>query len=256
MSLSGIVGVFVLPPGCFLALASAGAALAASRRAPRLARAALALGLAGLWVAGMPTVGLALRAGLEHGLAAETMAAAVALRGPDPPGAIVLLSGDQAENLSAPRGVAPGAFTLERERAAAALARRTGLPILASGGRIHPWAPPLGEIMADSLWEDFGLRARWVEAASADTWENARFSANTLRPAGIGTVYVVTHAWHMRRALLAFRRAGLRALPAPVGLDAPPSTRNLALLPTPQGWLTTYYATHEWVGWAWYALRR
>ena len=63
--------------------------------------------------------------------------------------------------------------------------------------------------MAQSLTDDFRTPPRWVEAKSADTWENARFSADILRAEGITSVYVVTHAWHMRRAVLAFQGTGL-----------------------------------------------
>ena len=49
----------------------------------------------------------------------------------------------------------------------------------------------------DSLRQDFQVPATWVETASRDTWENATDSAAILRPLGIHSVYVVTHAWHM-----------------------------------------------------------
>ena len=95
----------------------------------------------------------------------------------------------------------------------------------------------------------------WQEQHSIDTWENAADSARILRQAGIGTVYVVTHAWHMRRALMAFRAAGLHAVAAPVSPAAWPRLRWASLVPRVSAWEESYFAVHEWVGCAWYWLR-
>ena len=62
-------------------------------------------------------------------------------------------------------------------------------------------------------------------------------TASILQEAGIQRVYLVTHAWHMRRALLAFHRFGITATPAPVRPDPWPDwtlailIRSRALLP-------------------------
>ena len=96
------------------------------------------------------------------------------------------------------------------------LARRTGLPVLVSGGMLRDDDVPLGTLMAMSMVQTFGVTPRWVEAQSHTTWENAEYSAALLQPLGIHSVYVVTHAWHMPRALLAFRHFGLHAVPAVV----------------------------------------
>jgi uncharacterized SAM-binding protein YcdF (DUF218 family) len=76
-----------------------------------------------------------------------------------------------------------------------------------------------------------------------------------LRAQGIDRVYLVTHAWHMRRALLAFRRAGLLTTPSPVQRDAVPDLRVASFLPSARGWQESYYAMHELIGLAWYAVR-
>ena len=99
----------------------------------------------------------------------------------------------------------PGSLTLDRLRTGAALHRRTDLPILVTGGTTQPRTATVGVVMAESLRDDFRAPARWTEPKSDDTWENARFSAAILKAEGITSVYVVTHAWHMRRAVLAFQ---------------------------------------------------
>ncbi|MNT55386.1 hypothetical protein D3C72_1926190 [compost metagenome] len=71
--------------------------------------------------------------------------------------------------------------------------------------------------MADSLRDDFGVTVRWQEGRSRTTWENAQFSAEVLLPQGVKRVVLVTHAWHMPRAVWSFRKAGFEVVPAPVG---------------------------------------
>jgi uncharacterized SAM-binding protein YcdF (DUF218 family) len=146
-------------------------------------------------------------------------------------------------------------LTLDRLRTAAALQRRTGLPILVAGGTTQPHTPAVGLVMEQSLRDDFQIPARWVESKSADTSENARFSADILRTEGVTSVYVVTHAWHMRRALLAFQGTGLRVTAAPTSLDDPMGLDLYDFLPRAAGWQTGYYALHEWIGYAWYTQR-
>ncbi len=173
----------------------------------------------------------------------------------EPPEAIVILS---AEAARAPDGATldPGLLSLERLRAGAALHRRTDLPILVAGGAFVNSSTSLAAMMAQSLEQDFRVPVRWRETASRDTWENAQFSTAILRQAGIGRVYLVTHAWHMRRALLAFRRFGLEATPAPVRPDIPPDLSVGDFIPRASGWQDSFYAMHEAVGWAYYKVWR
>ncbi len=184
------------------------------------------------------------------------------------PQAIVILSAETERLAAAPGGMIPvatdvGPLTLERLRAGALLARRTGLPVLTSGGVIHPEVGadgfhemPVAAVMAHELEDEWHVPVRWQETRSADTWQNAANSAVLLRAAGISRVYVVTHAWHERRALVAFAAAGIEAVAAPVRWDVRPQLRMGEFVPRATAWLRSYYALHEWVGWAWYLWRR
>ena len=203
----------------------------------------LAIGtLLALLLLATPLVANGLTASLESGLVAV----------PDSAGmqAVLILGGDVTRD-SQNRAM-PGPLTLERLRAGVALARSTGLPLAVTGGPAWTGGPSIGQVMADSLARDFGLPATWVEVRSADTWENARDSAALLAPFGVHDVLVVTHAWHMRRALLAFRGSGLAARPAPVMLDKQTLT---SVAPRASAWGQSYFALHEWIGIAWYMLR-
>jgi uncharacterized SAM-binding protein YcdF (DUF218 family) len=245
MSLAALPSVVLIPPLNLLAAACAGAVL--HRR--RFGRVLLAVGLSGLVLLSLPLVAGSLLTALESPLPLVPPPG-------DPPQAIVILSGDETDILRDGRmAERVGHLTLEREVAGAALARRTLLPVLVTGGSDDPGDPPLATLMAESLRQDFGITPKWSETRSQDTWQNAQESAAMLRAAGIHSVYVVTHSWHERRALIAFRAAGLVATAAPVPPDAPPLPYFHNLLPHVSGWQESYFAIHEWLGIAWYSLR-
>jgi uncharacterized SAM-binding protein YcdF (DUF218 family) len=236
VTLGGLATLFVVPPVNLAVLA----ALALLGRQRRLA----GLALAGLLLLAVPVVADGLMATLERGQDAGDPAGAQA---------IVVLGAEVVQQ--ADGRTVPGLLSLQRLRMAASLARRTGLPLLVSGGVTQDATAPVAVAMADSLRGDFATPARWVEDRSADTFDNARDSAAMLAPAGVTTVLVVTQQWHMRRALLAFRAAGLRAIAAPVPPPVHAAFDLEDFLPHASAWMHSYYALHEWIGLAWYALR-
>jgi uncharacterized SAM-binding protein YcdF (DUF218 family) len=237
--------VLLLPPVNLVFVIVTGVALL--RILPRLARWLIAAAALTLLALAMPVVAGALLCALERDLP-------LAPPPGKPPGAIVILGAEVNHVEGVPSGVTVGRLTLERLRAGAALQRRTHLPILVSGGELGDEAPPLALLMRDSLTQDFQVPVRWTEGRSRDTWENARDSAAILRAAGIDSIYLVTHAWHERRALMAFAPTGITATAAPTPLDRPAAPILLDFIPRAASWQTSYYALHEWLGGVWYAL--
>lgn len=242
----GTVATLVLPPTGFVVLILIGLLMRGHWRH---------FGLRLIWVAlialillGMPAVSSTMLLALETGLPVEPPA-------DHPPQAIIVLGGEVIRSRQEKLGIRPGLLTLDRLRTAATLQRRTGLPVLVTGGVTQTGTPAVGLVMERSLQDDFQAPARWVEAKSVDTWENARFSADILRAEGITSVYVVTHAWHMRRAVLAFQSTGLTVTAAPTPLDDPIGPDLNDFVPRAGGWQTGYFAIHEWIGYAWYKLR-
>lgn len=249
----------VEPPVNLLVLVMLGLLLRGAGRRPGARRPGL-LRRFGNWLAGiaflslvvlsLPASAQLLLRALEHDLKlapAEGVA----------PGAIVILS---AEELRAvPGGIFTepdiGPMTLQRLRAGAALHRRTGLPILVTGGVLRRGSPPIAAAMARVLAEEFGIRARWVEDRSATTWENAAFSAPLLQADGIAAAYLVTHGWHMRRSLLAFRATGYPVVAAPTHLTGPERPNLASFVPNAHAWANNQLALHEWIGLAWYELK-
>ena len=85
--------------------------------------------------------------------------------------------------------------------------------------------------MADSLQQDFGVRADWLEGESRTTWENAELSAKILQAQGINRVVLVTNAWHMPRSRWSFEQFDFEVVSAPVGFLSVANGRPL------NGWL-------------------
>lgn len=243
--LRGIASQILVPPMGFLIMTLIG--LVASWRFRRLGRMLAVLGLVGLWVLALPVTSKALIAGLETNLPLDPPA-------DQPPEAIVVLGGDMSRNAPPAPPFDVGPLSLERERAAVRLERRTGLPILVTGGKLASGSDPIAMLMSRSLASDFHVDTKWVETASRTTWQNAEMSAAILRPMGIHSVFVVTHAWHMRRAVLAFRHFGLDVTAAPTQIHRRNDFTLYDLVPRATAWSDSYYAMHEWIGYAYYAL--
>jgi len=243
VKLRGFLTFLVVPPPDLIVVALAGMAL--RKRFRRAGRMLTGGALVAMLLLSMPAVSQALLISLELGLPLVPPAA-------DPPQAIVILSADVMHLRGPGPDEEPGPITLQRMWAAVRLYRRTHLPILVTGGVLggrHKVA--IAAQMASGLRAEFHVPVRFVEARSATTWENAEFSAPILRRAGIGSVYMVTDGWHERRAILAFRHFGLTVTAAPVALDAWP----FVLMPNAGAWQDSYFAFHEWIGLAWYALQ-
>jgi uncharacterized SAM-binding protein YcdF (DUF218 family) len=240
-----ILEAIALPPICFLYLLLAGSLIGGRRIAA--GRALSGIGLAGLTILSLPVVADLLLVSLERDLPMTAPADAA-------PQAIVILGGDVVR-ISEPPFARSGHLTLDRLRAGAALQRRTQLPILVTGGIVQDNRPSVAALMANSLSEDFQAPVAWIEDASVDTWENALLSAGILKTRGIRSVYLVTQAWHMRRAVMAFRHAGMIVTAVPTSLDPPFDPIASDFFPHAFAWELSFYALHEWVGCAWYAIR-
>jgi uncharacterized SAM-binding protein YcdF (DUF218 family) len=102
------------------------------------------------------------------------------------------------------------------------------------------------------LVNEFGVPVRWVEDRSIDTHENATLSAEMLKRDGVSSVLLVTHAWHMRRAMLAFQSAGLAPVAAPTRFIRPSKPIGRDFVPDASALRASYYALHEWGGLLWY----
>jgi uncharacterized SAM-binding protein YcdF (DUF218 family) len=234
----------LLPPGDFLVVFALG--LLVSLRWKRLGRALQICAFLALYALSTPYVANRLLASLEP-------AAPFGMQRAGEAGAIVVLSADASAATPEYGSDTIGAMTLQRMRYAARLQRETGLPLLVSGGAPGRFSRPLAVTMAESFEADFGLKPRWIDDRAQTTAENAEFSATILKRDGISTALLVTSAWHMRRAMLAFAASGLTAIPAPTMFTVV-SSRPRSFLPRLGALHNAYYALHEYLGIGWYRL--
>jgi len=242
---SGLVSGWLLPPFNALLLLAAGLVVCRWRR--RLGLMLVVLGTLLLYVCSAPFVAVASIRALE-------VPAAGSLE-PGGAGAIVVLTA--GTYLAAPEygSDVPTAAGLERMRYAAFLQRRTGLPVLVTGGAIVGAAIPEAVQMRAVLEEELHIPVRWAEPTGTTTWSSAAATRAMLAGEGIDRIVLVTHSWHMRRAMLAFEHAGFTVIPAPTGFatyspDYPPG-----LIPTTRALDLTRNAWREALGIGWYALR-
>ncbi len=235
----------LIPPNLFVLLAMIGVILAWRWRRAGLALATAAM--ACLYLAATPIVGFWLIR------SAEALAGVIpTLPAPAPPAAIVVLSAEfRHSNLPGGKDFV-GPITLERLAEAAREQRRLGLPILVSGGWILDADDLLAGMMADALETDFRVPVRWREERSQTTYQNALYSAEILRRAGVPAALVVTNPWHMARALWAFRTVGYPVVAAPTPEQRSLSLSPASFLPQVPSLLDSYYALHEMIGLAWY----
>ena len=230
----------VLPPTSLFVLGAIGWLL--RRRWPRAGRAVVVAALLALVALSTPAVSSGLLSSLQVD---PPLAVDVSPTGER---AIVILSADHDRHGLEYGGATVGPMTLARVRYGARLARRIGLPVLVSGGVIARRTIPLAQMMRRTLVDELGVPVRWSEARSQNTRENARFCADILRDAGIGHVYLVTHAWHMPRARAEFEAEGIAVTAAPTGFCAPPDYHAVTFVPTGQALAQSRLYFHEQLG--------
>lgn len=170
--------------------------------------------------------------------------------------AIVVLGGGRTRNAPEYDGrdtVNPPA--LVRLRYAAKLHRETGLPIMVTGGAPEGTLETEAALMARTLHDDFAITVKWQEHGSDNTAQNAKFSAQELKAAGVKRILLVTDAMHMARSHTIFEHNDLQVVPAPTGFHSHAPVSPIDFVPNGRSIYVTGYAMHEWIGLVWYSLR-
>ncbi len=149
-----------------------------------------------------------------------------------------------------------GAAALERNHYAAFLHKQTGLPILVSGGHVGSSEISEASVMADTLTNSFNVFVTWQETKSKNTAENASYSVAILNENGIKEVFLVTHAWHMLRAVMMFEKSGIKVTAAPTVFTSNMTNSSWRYyFPDASALLNVRIALHEYIGIVWYRLR-
>ncbi len=165
---------------------------------------------------------------------------------------IVVLGGSVSPGISHLRGLPALNANAERLVEFAVLARRfpDAKLVFAGGGKDLSGRVPTEAAISLQILDRLGLDTRrvLVDDRSTDTYANAVFTKALAQPVEGETWLLVTSAWHMPRAVGAFRAAGWRVVPFPVdyttagrvrvSLDFDPVSHLVAL----------DLAVHEWLG--------
>jgi len=241
---TNIIAELLLPPVSLLFLGALGIALIKRRQA--LGRSLILFSMISIWLLATPLI---------SGLLLDSLKPPASAMTGNEADAIVILGGGRVRDSIEFGGDSMSRFSVERVRYGAWLAKKLDKPVLVTGGAPDGGMSE-GEIMRNSLTREFGVKhVRWVEDASTNTRENARYSARILHQAGIERIYLVTHAWHLARAVPEFEQAGLRVVPAGTGYSLPQPISPLDVLPNGISFYESWLACHEWLGLLWYRIR-
>ncbi|OGS07392.1 MAG: hypothetical protein A2270_00275 [Elusimicrobia bacterium RIFOXYA12_FULL_51_18] len=240
-----ILTPFLLPPGIFAVLAFCLAALQFRRnrkQAPAWAGFALLL-----WAAATAPVGNMALSGLEYAFLPPAEVKA---------DAIVVLSAGIREGVPEPSGEpALSGISLERAVEAVRLYRRYKLPLIITGGTVFSKGPEAPVIKKYIVSLGVPERDVLAEERARDTWENAVFSKKICDEKGYKKPLIVTSAYHMRRAIWSFKRAGLvGAIPYPTAYKSSKSRRCGWGSFLPGGYEPLSLALHEYLGFIFYRI--
>lgn len=245
-----IAGAFLTPPGILIVLCFTAGLLSLFRtdekrrrfRSPSLFFFSISMIL---YVFSIPCIAKITLSPLEEGFPFEV---------PEPEGKTVVLvlaggiwSMDDKDNQ-----FAMSAETLQRFVAGVALSRKSGYPLLFSGG--YPEKASLEQInyMVRRTAEDVGFSGiLLVEGASRTTWENLLFSSKIISTEGFEDVILVTSGFHLKRSLRAARHIlqNVRIHPFPSGrLEGGGAGTIIDYLPSPSAMRNTSLALRELFG--------
>lgn len=239
---------FLLPPGIFIVILLCSGVWQARRKNWKAGVFNVVLALV-LWLCSTAPVADFFMGGLEKG---EKIPAS--LHGD----VIILLGGgvyEYARDMSG-RGV-PSEEALSRLVTAVRAQKRMNVPVIASGGAWRQGGIPEAGVLKRFL-KDLGVPEKMIimEERSRDTAENVRYCREICARYGFRTPLVVTSAYHMRRSVAAFKRAGMtvQSLPAFIMTGEREEYRWLHYLPSAGALQCTYAALHEYMGLLFYRL--
>ncbi len=253
---SKVIYFLIAPSHLCLLMLAGGVVLLVHGRWPGSARWLLMLSLTGFVVIGFSPIGNALMLPLEERFARPDRLSEGGING------IIMLGGFEDGEVSHARGDLALVDAAERLSVTVRLARQ--LPtakVVFTGGAAALLLPGHSAHTAVGAYlRDVGVAPGRIvlEGMARNTWENAVFIKRLLQPKAGERYLLVTSAWHMPRAMGAFRQSGFDVTAYPVDYR----TRGAADLTRPFSFLANGLrrvdkAVKEWIGLVvyWYAGR-
>ena len=236
--LGKVVDYLLLPPGVFVLLLLLGAIYAWRFRG------LLLIGAISLYLISIKPVANALLEPLESYKISEAQE----------PKVVVLLGG--GSNSNAIFKAYDDAF--KREVYALMVAKETNLPLLFSGGGIGLKEANNTKSDLDLLQKSFNTNVEcFYEGESLNTWQNAEYSAEFFNKKGWSKdIYLVTSAYHMKRASLMFKNFGFRVNSKSIGILVEKDDNIFNYLPNMRSLKNSYKALHEYLGLIFFAFKQ
>ncbi len=242
--LTNLVSAFLLPPLNLIVLGAVGVLLFKSR--PLLGKFLLVVALTLFYILSIPFVADTALQILETSTTSSLAIIEVQ--------AIVVLGSGTYVKAPEYGGHTVSRYGLERIRYGAHMYRSIGKPLLVTGGDPLGIGSSEAEQMKLVLENDFHVPVKWVENVSNNTRENAYKSFAVLKRDKITHIALVTHAWHMPRAIKEIEQAGFEVTPVSTEYTTRYKTDLLAFIPTAGALLKSRLFLHEIIGIFWYWL--
>jgi uncharacterized SAM-binding protein YcdF (DUF218 family) len=167
-------------------------------------------------------------------------------------GAIVMLGGGATPDTPDMDGTGhlSGSATA-RLLTAVKLHNKTKLPVIVTGGKVYRDSGNEAVIARRQLIA-LGVTSQDIiaENHSRTTEENAIYTSRILKKSAINRVFLVTSAYHMRRAVACFKKSGVGTIPFPTDytMSVQPGLYLNIFAPSYGGLNTTGTALHEYLG--------
>jgi uncharacterized SAM-binding protein YcdF (DUF218 family) len=166
---------------------------------------------------------------------------------------IIVIGGDEQPEISAARGQPVALDSMRRYVRFADMALRyPDAKLVFSGGpgRLVSHSFILDSEVAEQILGDIGVPTDRMtfESKSRNTYENAVFSADIVKPEASQNWLLVTSAFHMPRAMGCFRKAGWNVYAAPTGYFTTGKYRGYTSFNLEEQMLYLSLATHEYAG--------
>ena len=243
MLIRSALKALALPPGLLIFTGLLGLLLL--NRRPRVAKLLLLFSLLSLYLFSTPALVVLLSHSLENHPTLDINDKQLT-----DAQAIMVLGGGSLARPAEFGGNVPKTGTLNRLHQGAFLHKKTGLPLLVTGGIGRGKTVSEAWIMSQTLKNYYGVETRWLEQRSRTTWENAQYSAEILLPQNIQKIVLVTEAYHMDRSIHSFEQVGFKVIPAPSGYSSSrlEDWEFMDFLPNAKSFDLNYKLIHERVG--------
>lgn len=169
---------------------------------------------------------------------------------------IILLGGGVYDNVPDISGVgAPSEEMVARTITAVRLQKKLNVPIIISGGNVFKGRKAEAPIVKRFL-VDLGIPESKliIEDKSRDTIENAKYSKKIFEKLKYKKPILVTSAFHMKRSIMSFKKAGIEVVPFPANFRTWANMKYMWQDYLPNGFGGVSVAMHEYLGLLFYRL--